>query len=162
SKPTTAPTRTLRIAAPSPAARGKRHAREAEMLLGVGLQDGGRAAVAAAADELLVERNPLVTERAILGGGGGEIPARQGEDRLAVYLHRGPPPEAADADDLRAELLDHLDQEIQGEAARHEILDQQDARAGPDQALKLHGQGDPALAPRDALGAVDDDRPGGM
>src|SRR5262245_41731683 len=86
----------------------------AERLLRVGLHDRGHTAMTAAADELLVERNAFAAERAILGVVRGEVATHQAEDRLAVFhLDRGPPPQAADADDLRAELLDQLDEQVQ-------------------------------------------------
>ena len=97
--------------------------------------------------ELLVQRNTLPTQGAIFGVVGRKVAAHEAEDRLAVlYLHRGASPEAADSHDLSAKLLDQLDEQIQGGAARHEVLDQQDAGAGPDQPLELDRQGDAALA----------------
>src|SRR5713101_5591586 len=67
-------------------------------------------ALIAAPHELLVERNATTAERAIFGTVRGKVSTHEAEDRLAVELDRGPAPEAADADDLRAHLLHEVDE----------------------------------------------------
>src|SRR2546430_14355269 len=118
--------------------------------------------MSASPDELLVEWYAFSTQRTLFGVVGWKIAAHQAEDRLAVDLDRGATPEATDADDVRAELLHELDQEVERGPARHQVFDQEHLRARPEQALELRGERDAPLAAREPLGAVDDDRARGM
>src|SRR5262245_45615219 len=95
--------------------------------------------------ELLVERNAFSTQRTIGRIVSWEIAADEPEYRLAVHPDRRPAPQAPDPHGLRAELLDELDQKVQGGAARDEVLDEEDTGRGPDQPLELYRQRDAPL-----------------
>src|SRR5436189_5492538 len=110
-------------------------------------------------DELLVERNATAAKRAIFGSVGGKVSAHEAEDGLAVQLDRRSPPQAPDADDLGSELLDEIDEQLEGGARTHEVLDQQHLRALADESLELDGQRDASLAATHPLHAVHDDGP---
>src|SRR5215475_4254827 len=92
----------------------------------LGFLDGGGFAVVAPADELFVEGDTTLAEGALVRIVGREIAAHQAEDRTRVELDGGAAPEAADADDEPAQLLDQIDQEAQGRAGADQIFDQKD------------------------------------
>src|SRR5206468_1507510 len=73
-----------------------------------------------------------------------------------------PAPQRADPHDLAAEVLHELGEESDGGAGADQVLDDEHLGALADQPVELGGQGDPALAAAHALGAVDEDRAGGM
>ena len=60
---------------------------------------------------------------------GREVPLHQTEDVLPERHLRRALPEAADADDRAARLLDHLDQEPEGLARGDQVLDDEDLAA---------------------------------
>src|SRR5262249_55327626 len=113
--------------------------------------------------EFLVQRHALLAERAALGWIGREIPAHQTEDLLATDLGLlRPAPQRPDSDDLTSETCHQLSEAPYGRTRTHQVRDDERLGPGPDQPMELRGQGDPALAAAHALGAVDQDRPGGV
>src|SRR5262245_43655924 len=111
--------------------------------------------MSSAVDELLVQGHALPAERTLGGVVRRKVTAHEAEDGLAVDLDRGPPPQTAHPDDLGAELLDELDEEVQRAAAGDQVLHEQHPGAGTDEPLELDRQAHPPLAPRQALGPVD-------
>jgi hypothetical protein len=85
----------------TPSQRGKKSAG----LGGLRLFHRGAATVVAPPHELFVERHSLSAQRTLGGVIGGKIPADQAENRASIEVDRRPAPEAADADDLGAEVL---------------------------------------------------------
>src|SRR5207249_287046 len=123
----------------------------------------GRLAMLLPLHEFLIEGDALLAERAAVRGIGREIPADQAEDLLAADLGLlRPAPERADPHDLASEVLHELGEESDGGAGADQVLDDEHLGALADQPVELGGQGDPALAAAHALGAVDEDRAGGM
>src|SRR5215470_16521676 len=119
------------------------------------LANGGRLAVLAATDEFLVERHALLAHRTLLGEIGGEVTTDEAEDLLARDLPLlGAPPERADADDLAAQLLDEVAQQLHRAPGADEILHDQDLRARANEPMELRGERHLALARAHALGAV--------
>src|ERR1051325_6953285 len=86
--------------------------------------------VTPAPHELLVEWYTLAAQGALRGTVSGKVPADQAEHRPTAEIHGGTAPQATDADDLRSELVHQLDQQIQGAAGRHEVLDEEDLGPG--------------------------------
>src|SRR5215471_2300481 len=124
-------------------------------LAGALLANEGRFAVLAAADEFLVERHALLAHRTLLGEIGGEVAADETEDLLAGDLPLlGAPPERTDADDLAAQLLDKVAQQLHRAPGADEVLHDQDLRARANEPVKLRGERHLALARAHALGAV--------
>src|SRR5262250_797082 len=119
------------------------------------LANEGRLAVLAAPDEFLIERHALLAHRTLLGEIGGEVTTDEAEDLLARDLPLlGAPPERADADDLTAQLLDEVAQQLHRAPGADEILHDQDLRARANEPVELRGECHLALARAHALGAV--------
>src|SRR5215467_6803398 len=118
-----------------------------------------RLAVLATAHELLIQRHALLAHRTLLGRIGGEVAAHEAEDLLArdLRLLRAAP-ERPDADDLAAQLLHEIAEQLHRAPRADEILHDQNLRARADEAVELRGQGDLALARAHALGPVHEGR----
>ena len=85
------------------------------------------------------QRNSAPAERTLLRAVGGKIPAHEAEHGLAAQLDRCAAPEAPHADDLTAELLDQVDEQLERRAGTHEVFDEQHLRALADEPLEFHG-----------------------
>src|SRR5215471_1374103 len=114
-----------------------------------------RLAVLATAYELLIQRHALLAHRTLLGRIGGEVAAHEAKDLLSrdLRLLRAAP-ERPDADDLAAQLLHEIAEQLHRAPRADEILHDQNLRARADEAVELRGQGDLALARAHALGPV--------
>src|SRR5262245_51526362 len=118
-----------------------------------------RLAVLATAHELLVQRHALLAHRTLLGRIRGEVAAHEAKDLLSrdLRLLRAAP-ERPDADDLAAQLLHEIAEQLHRAPRADEILHDQNLRARADEAVELRGQGDLALARAHALGPVHEGR----
>src|SRR6266571_8587557 len=129
----------------------------------VSLASGRGATMLATLHEFLVEGDALLAHGTLLGRIRREIPAHEAEDLLAGDLGLlRPAPQGADANDLPAQLLHEIAQELDRGPGADEIFDDQHLGGGSDEPVELGGEGDLALAGGDALRAVHEGGPGGM
>src|SRR5262249_29428816 len=110
--------------------------------------------------ELRVEREAPGAERTVGRFVGREVPLHEAEDLIPEVDLGCPLPQAADPDDRASGLLDHLDQKPDRLARRDQVLHDEDLAALPDIARELVRKADVSTLAREALGRVDEDRPG--